>query len=121
MLSKIIENLRIYSIILQQQTDPLLPKGLVEGWAVQFCRDIHPLRELPEFANRQTTTELFHGFMHYYGRKFCFINDVAQIRTSQKYTKQIREAKAPLKKKLCVEDPFELHHNLTSGVQEESE
>ncbi|KAL3073838.1 hypothetical protein niasHT_034870 [Heterodera trifolii] len=113
---------------LQRIDPPVLPflqndrKGqLVEGWNVSFTR------QLPEqFSNKNTQSiaQLFHDFLAFYAFQFDMHTDVAQIRTAKPYNKMMRKRELGCgddqRFRLCVEDPFDLEHNLTSGVREDT-
>uniref|UniRef100_A0A183CEC1 PAP-associated domain-containing protein n=1 Tax=Globodera pallida TaxID=36090 RepID=A0A183CEC1_GLOPA len=112
---------------LQRVDPPVLPfmqneriRDKVEGWNVSFERD------LPQFSasakNTQPMAQLFYDFLHYYAFEFNMITDVAQIRVSKPYNKKIRArgGEDSTRPRLCVEDPFDLDHNLTSGVREDT-
>uniref|UniRef100_A0A914I452 PAP-associated domain-containing protein n=1 Tax=Globodera rostochiensis TaxID=31243 RepID=A0A914I452_GLORO len=112
---------------LQRVDPPVLPfmqnkrdELKVEGWYVSFERDI------PQFSastkNTQSMAQLFYDFLHYYAFEFNMITDVAQIRVSKLYNKKIRNRGGDdsTRPRLCVEDPFDLDHNLTSGVREDT-
>lgn len=71
----------------------------------------------PNFSNRHSVAELFRDFLYYYAFEFNSKTDVAQIRTHHPYNKITRD---DTRLRLCVEDPFDLEHNLTSGVRPDS-
>ncbi|KAL3093109.1 hypothetical protein niasHT_022559 [Heterodera trifolii] len=113
---------------LQRVDPPVLPflqndrKGqLIEGWNVSFNR------QLPEqFSNKNTQSiaQLFHDFLVFFAFQFDVYSDVAQIRTAKPYNKLMRRRDLGCgddqRFRLCVEDPFDLEHNLTSGVREDT-
>ncbi|KAL7076246.1 hypothetical protein ACQ4LE_004440 [Meloidogyne hapla] len=98
----------------------LLVNKIVEGWKVYYTKDINLIKEnfKSKFTNKQTLAELFLNFLHFYGFKFSFISNIAQIRANGLYDKI--QANISIKRKIYVEDPFDLNHNLTSGVSSET-
>lgn len=61
--------------------------------------------------------ELWFGFLDYFARKFDFAQEVIQIRQTEPLMKldkgwQLRP--------IAIEDPFDLNHNLSSGVHSKS-
>ncbi|KAK6021630.1 PAP/25A associated domain protein, partial [Ostertagia ostertagi] len=80
---------------------------MVENCDVYFYRDV-----IPDWSqNRQSISELFVGFLNYYAQ-FDFGTQVVQIRRKKPLLKMEKDWNRPL----CIEDPFDLHHNLGSGV-----
>uniref|UniRef100_A0A914I935 PAP-associated domain-containing protein n=1 Tax=Globodera rostochiensis TaxID=31243 RepID=A0A914I935_GLORO len=109
--------------VLQRVEPPVLPflqngsEGkLVDGWNVSFERNF--VRDA-SFCNTQSIAELFIDFLHYYANEFDFTYEVVQIRTRDVYDKYSRGDDC-FREQLCVEDPFDLGHNLTSGVREDT-
>ena len=94
---------------------------IVEGWKVYYSKDINLIKQKFQSkftSNKQTLAELFLNFLHFYGYKFCIHSNIVQIRVNGIYDK--RQAKVPMRRKIYVEDPFDLNHNLTAGVYSES-
>lgn len=58
--------------------------------------------------------ELFYHFFLFYVNEVDFHFDVIQIRRQQKLTKLDKSWHSY---SMCVEDPFDLHHNLTGGIK----
>ncbi|KAK6015258.1 PAP/25A associated domain protein, partial [Ostertagia ostertagi] len=76
---------------------------MVENCDVYFYRDV-----IPDWSqNRQSISELFVGFLNYYAQ-FDFGTQVVQIRRKKPLLKMEKDWNRPL----CIEDPFDLHHNL---------
>ncbi|TKR78258.1 hypothetical protein L596_019095 [Steinernema carpocapsae] len=97
---------------------------LVEGYDTRFCRSA-PF--IVSFKNRQphsivqggfaypnesSLADLFVGFLDYFTR-FDWSSNVVQIRRSENLTKV---EKNWFDRPFCIEDPFKLHHNLSSAV-----
>ncbi|WKX98878.1 hypothetical protein Q1695_014058 [Nippostrongylus brasiliensis] len=78
-----------------ENCDVYFHKDVIEGWS----------------RNRQTLGELFIGFLDYYAR-FDFGTQVVQIRRKKPLLKIEKE----WNRSLCIEDPFDLRHNLGSGI-----
>nr|CAD2162371.1 unnamed protein product [Meloidogyne enterolobii] len=94
---------------------------IVEGWKVYYSKDINLIKQKFQSkftSNKQTLAELFLNFLHFYGYKFCIHSNIVQIRVNGIYDK--RQAKVPMRRKIYVEDPFDLNHNLTAGVYSEN-
>ncbi|PIO71820.1 phage tail component protein, partial [Teladorsagia circumcincta] len=80
---------------------------MVENCDVYFHREV-----IADWSqNRQSISELFVGFLDYYAR-FDFGTQVVQIRRKKPLLKMEKD----WNRSLCIEDPFDLHHNLGSGV-----
>ncbi|KAF8359241.1 cid-1 [Pristionchus pacificus] len=102
---------------LQRLPDPLLPvlqemgekrTIQVDGWDVYFCDD----EPMPSWSQcTLSVSELFLQFLEYFA-KFDWQNQVVQIRQTNKLTK----IEKGWKKLMCIEDPFDLDHNLGSGI-----
>nr|CAD2184824.1 unnamed protein product [Meloidogyne enterolobii] len=94
---------------------------IVEGWKVYYTKDINLIKQKFQSkftSNKQTLAELFLNFLHFYGYKFCIHSNIVQIRVNGIYDKI--QAKLPMRRKIYVEDPFDLNHNLTAGVYSEN-
>ncbi|VDK73153.1 unnamed protein product [Litomosoides sigmodontis] len=63
--------------------------------------------------NRSTVGELWISFLDYFGTKFDFTQEVIQIRQSQPLMKLDKGWQS---RPIAIEDPFDLTHNLSSGV-----
>ncbi|EPB69053.1 zinc knuckle [Ancylostoma ceylanicum] len=61
--------------------------------------------------NRSSVSQLFVGFLDYYAR-FDFETQVIQIRRRKPLLKMEKD----WNRSVCIEDPFDLNHNLGSGV-----
>uniref|UniRef100_A0A0K0DAN9 PAP-associated domain-containing protein n=1 Tax=Angiostrongylus cantonensis TaxID=6313 RepID=A0A0K0DAN9_ANGCA len=85
------------------QTVPVL----VENCNVYFHRDV--IDRWSE--NRMSVGKLFTGFLDYYAR-FDFESKVVQIRRKKPLLKCEKMWHRPI----CIEDPFDLFHNLGSGI-----
>ncbi|KAK5978789.1 hypothetical protein GCK32_001180 [Trichostrongylus colubriformis] len=80
---------------------------MVENCDVYFHREV-----IPNWSkNQQSVGELFVGFLDYYAR-FDFGTQVVQIRRKKPLLKMEKD----WNRSLCIEDPFDLYHNLGSGV-----
>ncbi|KAJ9080349.1 hypothetical protein DSO57_1025950 [Entomophthora muscae] len=123
---------------LQQRSPPVLPclqkihppeqgtpRRDVDGHNVYFFEDLPNLGRYWQCENTETVAELLFGFFQYYAYNFHWSRSVVSVRTGSILTK---EQKNWIKPKfsaspstgasvadrfwLCVEDPFELDHNL---------
>ncbi|XP_028967003.1 uncharacterized protein LOC100904685 [Galendromus occidentalis] len=92
-----------------------LPKVMIAGWNAFYFKDIEKLSEVwPEYgSNRKTVGQLWLGLIDYYATKFRFDHFVVSIRQLEPLT---RLEKMWTNKPLCIEDPFELDHNLGTGI-----
>lgn len=91
----------------------------VDGWNCWYYPDIDNVANIWEHygKNKQTIGELWLGFLKYYTEQFDWKNNVINIRTNEVLT---RKTKGWLKSRMNIEDPFELSHNLASGVSDKS-
>ncbi|TKR73427.1 hypothetical protein L596_020813 [Steinernema carpocapsae] len=84
-------------------------KFLVDGYDTRFC---HSIPSIEGSKNKDSLATLFAGFLDYYIH-FDWNSNVVQIRRSENLTKTEKKwFDCPF----CIEDPFKLHHNLTSAV-----
>ncbi|KAK6054997.1 PAP/25A associated domain protein, partial [Cooperia oncophora] len=91
--------------------DPSMQPIIVENCDVYFHREV-----IPGWSkNMKTIGELFVGFLDYYAR-FDFGTQVVQIRRKKPLLKMEKD----WNRSICIEDPFDLHHNLGSGVSRKS-
>uniref|UniRef100_A0A158QMS2 C2H2-type domain-containing protein n=1 Tax=Haemonchus placei TaxID=6290 RepID=A0A158QMS2_HAEPC len=87
--------------------DDSIQPVVVDNCDVYFHREV-----IPDWSqNRQSVGELFVGFLDYYAR-FDFGTQVVQIRRKKPLLKMEKD----WNRSLCIEDPFDLCHNLGSGV-----
>lgn len=107
---------------------------LVDGWDTYFYSDLHKLVCMPLFwalicnliliflqpyiwkefgKNKQTLHDLWLGFLRYYTEAFDAKNFVIQMRRFEPMSKF---EKLWSDKPLAIEDPFDLNHNLASGL-----
>lgn len=106
------------------------------GWECSFCRS---KSKVPVIRSTQTVVQLLHGFFTYYN-KFDFSNNVVcplighPVRKHYFYkpqdlpyamdsyvsrvTKSKHAEKFRTKCYMCVQDPFDLSHNLTKGTSQ---
>uniref|UniRef100_A0A8R1I126 4Fe-4S ferredoxin-type domain-containing protein n=1 Tax=Caenorhabditis japonica TaxID=281687 RepID=A0A8R1I126_CAEJA len=107
---------------LQQCDPPVLPRlqedfrngngesRIVEKWDTFFVQAEQKF--ITNWAkNKETCAQLLIGYMDYYSR-FDFRNFVVQCRREMILCKMEKDWPKPL----CVEDPFDLNHNLSSGI-----
>ncbi|KAI6242575.1 CCHC-type domain-containing protein [Aphelenchoides fujianensis] len=111
---------------LQQTTPPVLPSlqdethfelpppTEVDGWDVRFAQPNAPRLQPPVGKNEASIGELFIAFFDYFER-FNWTNEVVQIRHPGRRLMKVDKDWA--RSAVAVEDPFELSHNLTSGVR----
>lgn len=111
--------------VLQEVGRPAVvpPEDIVDGHDVYFCRDPVALRKLgygPGInPNREPLGQLLIDFFKYYAHEFSFHDDVVSIRKGIILAKEEKhwtpeEARerqlGPMR--WCIEDPFDLDHNL---------
>uniref|UniRef100_A0A158Q8M8 RNA uridylyltransferase n=1 Tax=Elaeophora elaphi TaxID=1147741 RepID=A0A158Q8M8_9BILA len=83
---------------------------IIDDCDVYFCN----LEDLEwTVYNRSTVGELWVGFLNYFGMKFDFAQEVVQIRQTQPLMKLDKGWQS---RPIAIEDPFDLNHNLSSGV-----
>lgn len=89
-------------------------RRLVDNWDTSFAQvETSLLQRWPK--NKESCAQLLIGYFDYYSR-FDFRNFVVQCRREMILSKMEKEWPRPL----CVEDPFDLSHNLSSGVNKKS-
>ncbi|XP_029826435.2 terminal uridylyltransferase 7 isoform X1 [Ixodes scapularis] len=91
------------------------PELIIEGWNAWFFDDIDHLQSVwSEFGqNNESVGELWLGLLRFYTEVFDFRADVVCIRQRKRIT---RLQKSWTSRCIAIEDPFELDHNLGSGV-----
>ncbi|CAN7937200.1 unnamed protein product [Ixodes hexagonus] len=91
------------------------PELMIEGWNAWFFDDIDRLQSVwSEFGqNNESVGELWLGLLRFYTEEFDFRADVVCIRQRKRVT---RLQKLWTSRCIAIEDPFELDHNLGSGV-----
>ncbi|XP_037527433.1 terminal uridylyltransferase 7 [Rhipicephalus sanguineus] len=91
------------------------PEVMVEGWNAWFYDDVDHLQSVwSEFGlNNETVGELWLGLLRFYTEEFNFQEHVVSIRQKAPLT---RLQKMWTSKFIAIEDPFDLDHNLGSGV-----
>lgn len=72
-------------------------------------------KDEPWSKNTMSLSELFIGFLDFYSR-YDYNNQVIQIRRSKPLSKLEKEWNKPI----CLEDPFDLKHNLGAVVNQRS-
>nr|XP_039258608.1 terminal uridylyltransferase 4-like [Styela clava] len=112
---------------LQQRDPPVLPvlqelytgdkspECIVDGWNSWFYDSIGNLDKVWfDFGkNNESLGELWLGLLRFYTEKFDFSHHVASIRQKKLLTAFEKEWTS---KCICIEDPFDLNHNLGAGV-----
>lgn len=92
------------------------PREFLDGFDVTFARS----KRCPsnEKNNKKSVAELFVGFLQYYFGVFDPHLDVVQIRQTEPLMKMDKvDGRRWDQYTFCVEDPFDLVHNLTAGVK----
>ncbi|XP_028331788.1 terminal uridylyltransferase 7-like isoform X2 [Gouania willdenowi] len=112
---------------LQQRNPPVIPvlqeiydgekkpQVLVDGWNVYFFDD---LKNLPSRwpmcgKNTETVGELWLGLLRFYTEEFDFREHIVCVRQRARITTFRKQWST---KPICIEDPFDLNHNLGVGV-----
>lgn len=91
------------------------PEVVIEGWNAWFFGDIDRLQDVwSEFGqNNESVGELWLGMLKFYTEEFNFQEHVVSIRQRAPVT---RLQKMWTSQCIAIEDPFDLDHNLGSGV-----
>ncbi|EGT51615.1 CBN-CID-1 protein [Caenorhabditis brenneri] len=85
-------------------------KRLVDNWNTSYAQvEDELVQNWPK--NKETCAQLLIGYFDYYSR-YDFRNFVVQCRREMILSKMEKDWPRPI----CVEDPFDLNHNLSSGV-----
>uniref|UniRef100_A0A0N5B158 PAP-associated domain-containing protein n=1 Tax=Syphacia muris TaxID=451379 RepID=A0A0N5B158_9BILA len=87
---------------------------MVEGWDTFFYK---PNELQWKTSNDETVGLLWVQFLDFYTKKFDFANEVVQIRQRNSLLKLNKGWEL---KPMAIEDPFNLDHNLSSGLQYKS-
>lgn len=97
------------------EDDQTRPEVKVDGWNVWFYDDIGNLQNVWKDVgqNTQCVAQLWLGLFRFYARTFDFKHYVITIRQKKPLTKI---QKMWTCKSIAIEDPFDLNHNLSSGV-----
>lgn len=100
---------------LQELHDGKKPINRVDRWNTWFFDDLSRLDQVwpHRGENNQTIAELFLGFLRYYAEYFKFEENVVCCRKLEKLS---RLEKMWTGKKISIEDPFLLKHNLGQGL-----
>ena len=111
--------------------------ALIDGFDVSFCDDMETIWRAgfgPNSRNRSNLGELIGGFFYFYSYVFDYHEGVVCVRQGHTLTKHdkgwtrsAQESKGPLpanqprnRFNFCIEDPFELTHNLGRVVNTNS-
>ncbi|XP_059469571.1 terminal uridylyltransferase 4-like [Neocloeon triangulifer] len=91
------------------------PQVLVEGWNTWFFDDLDRLDTVWSGYGKNTTSvgELWYQLLRFYTEEFDFNEHVISIRQEEKL---VRFKKLWNSKCIAIEDPFDLNHNLGSGL-----
>ncbi|XP_053203493.1 terminal uridylyltransferase 7-like isoform X2 [Panonychus citri] len=94
------------------------PERTVDGYNTWFFDDIDSLaqRWTHYNSNKLTVGNLFYGFLKFYAEIFPFEALVVCIRRSQDLTKMEKKWTG---RRIAIEDPFLLSHNLGQGIESE--
>ena len=105
--------------VLQELHGGTKPVRMVEGWNAWFFDDKKRLGAVWPFLgqNKQSVGELWLGFLDYYARGFDERRNVVSIRQLKYLSKFEKMWNSPC---IAIEDPFELAHNLGSGISRKS-
>ncbi|RWS16145.1 hypothetical protein B4U79_04566, partial [Dinothrombium tinctorium] len=97
--------------------DDKKPERLIDGWNTWFYEDHRLISQVwPHWrTNKLSVAELFVGFLRYYTETFSFENNVVCVNQFLPLTKL---KKMWTGKKIAIEDPFLLTHNLGQGVDD---
>ncbi|OQR76216.1 hypothetical protein BIW11_03120, partial [Tropilaelaps mercedesae] len=92
-----------------------LPTRMIDGWNAYYFDDIDRLGEVWPLrgSNKKTLGQLWLGLIDYFSTKFKFDLNVVCIRQMEPLS---RLEKMWTSKEINIEDPFELDHNLGTGV-----
>ena len=97
-----------------QDADACLEAGgeLSGDKPTQFCEDVEVARSMVPEENSSSLAMLLKGFFEFYAHSFSKAESVVSVRLGRPFLKGKRRAKW----RLCVEDPFELDHDLGSKI-----
>ncbi|ELU05930.1 hypothetical protein CAPTEDRAFT_221986, partial [Capitella teleta] len=101
--------------VLQELYTGKKPEVLVDGWNAWFLPDIKNLRQKWSHygCNNASVSELWNGLLRFYTEEFNMRDYVISIRQKEPLTKF---EKLWNSKCISIEDPFDLDHNLGSGL-----
>ena len=101
--------------VLQQLHPPgKQPQMLVEGWNAWFCSNPGQLAQWPGAGkNTDTVAQLWIGFLDFYSGTFNDRGMVVAVRQREPLTKFEKMWNSRC---IAIEDPFELSHNLGTGL-----
>lgn len=85
-------------------------KRLIDNWDTSFAQ-VESSMQTSWTKNKDTCAQLLIGYLDFYSR-YDFRNFVVQCRREMILSKMEKDWPRPI----CVEDPFDLNHNLSSGV-----
>lgn len=103
--------------ILQELYDgPNLPEKKYEGFNTWFQNDPNKISQHFQCENSKSLSRLWIGFLQFYTESASLETTIVQIRAQKTLLKCDKgwETKA-----ICIEDPFELTHNLGQNVTNE--
>ena len=86
---------------------------LVSGWDTYFFDNLELLPQVWRDENTSSVGELLIGFVRYYTEVFDWGKEVVCVRRAGPLTKA---EKLWEDRDMCMEDPFDLNHNLSRGV-----
>jgi terminal uridylyltransferase len=91
------------------------PERTVDGWNAWFCSDRRAVEEWSGYNGHNTASaaQLWIGFLDFYSGAFDDRGLVVAVRQKEPLTKFEKMWNSPC---LAIEDPFELTHNLGSGL-----
>ncbi|XP_065348402.1 terminal uridylyltransferase 4-like [Cloeon dipterum] len=91
------------------------PEVLIDGWNTWFFDDLDSLHEVwPAYGQNTTSVgELWYELLKFYTEEFDYNEHVISIRQKKKL---LRFRKLWTNKCIAIEDPFDLSHNLGSGL-----
>ncbi|XP_015786076.1 terminal uridylyltransferase 7 isoform X2 [Tetranychus urticae] len=94
------------------------PERIVDGYNTWFFEDLDRLQEkwIHFGANTLSVGNLFYGFTKFYAEIFPFDTLVVCIRRSRDLTKMEKKWTG---RRIAIEDPFLLSHNLGQGIEPE--
>ena len=91
------------------------PSLIIDGFETWFQNQDISLYFSPE--NSRSVSRLWIGFLSFFIESFNFRSTVVQIRTAKKLGTR-EKSEEWRRKAICIEDPFELSHNLTRNVSQ---
>ena len=113
-----LQQVSVLPVLQELHEESQQPENLCEGFNTWFQDDPHAIKRLFTCENNKSLSRLWIGFLQYYTECFHFEMITVQIR--QRDTLMKCDKFGWSSKPICIEDPFELTHNLGRNVSPEN-